>query len=76
MLRGAANLDAVPDVELVIDMDGYGAPADKVAGYNLFSLATYAEHPALKLFFEWDAPVMTPAQVEGLPVPPRVVIYQ
>jgi hypothetical protein len=76
MLRDAARIDSVPDVDLVIDMDGFGTPEDKLDGYNVFSLSAYADHPAIKLFFEWDAPMMPPAQLDALPVPPRLVIYQ
>ena len=76
MLSGAARIEAVPEVDLVIDMDGFGTPEDKLEGFEVFSLAAYADQPAIKLFVEWDLPLMPPAQIEALPVPPRLVIYQ
>ena len=39
MLTGGASIEAMPEVDLAIDMDGFGGPADKLEGYNAFSLA-------------------------------------
>lgn len=66
----------VPEVALTVDMDGYGAPGDKIEGYHRYALSEYAEHPAFKLFWEWDTPVLTPEEVLSLPTPPDYVIYQ
>lgn len=77
MLPGAASGYADhPEVEVVIDMDGYGAPAAKLVGYRLYALAAYSERPALKLFFLHDEPLMTPEEVQALDPPPALIIYQ
>ena len=77
MLPGAAAGYAEhPEVDVVIDMDGFGSAHVKLTTYRLYSLAPYAERPALKLFFLHDQPVMTPDEVQSLDVPPDLIIYQ
>ena len=77
MLPGAASGYADhPEVEIVIDMDGYGSPPEKLVGYRLYALAAYSERPALKLFFLHDDPLMTPEEVQALDPPPALIIYQ
>lgn len=67
------NYDAV---ELSVDMDGFGYTAVKLSGYRRFALSAPSERPALKLFFHYDIPVMTPEEVQGLDEPPDLIIYQ
>ena len=77
MLPGAASGYADhPEVEIVIDMDGYGSPPEKLVGYRLYALAAYSERPALKLFFLHDEPLMSPEEVQALDPPPALIIYQ
>jgi len=76
MLQEPERIEAVPGVDLVIDMDGWGPPWQKQQGYEAFALAPYAEHAGFKLFYRWDVPLMTPAEVMALREPPGVVIYQ
>ncbi len=64
------------DVDLSIDMDGFGLIRVKVAGYDLFAVPEPSERPAFKLFFNYDTPVMTPEQVQALDPPPDLIIYQ
>ena len=64
------------DVDLSIDMDGFGLIGQKVAGYNAFAVPEPSEWPAFKLFLRYDTPVMTPEQVQGLDPPPDLIIYQ
>jgi hypothetical protein len=65
-----------PEVEVVIDMDGFGGPDAKLSKYNLFALSDYAERSAIKLFFLWDAPLISPERLQALESPPDLVIYQ
>ena len=65
-----------PEVEIVIDMDGFGRAAVKLAKYRRYSLSAYAERPAIKLFFLYDEPLLTPADVQSLDSPPDLIIYQ
>ena len=76
MLSNTDRFAADADVEIIIDMDGFGAPALKLDAYEQFALAPYSERPAIKLFFEWDEPLITPRELADLPRPPAIVIYQ
>ena len=66
----------VPEVDLIIDADGWGTPAAKLADFSQFSLGPYSEWPAIKLFFEWDNPILKPIELMRLSFPPAYVIYQ
>lgn len=66
----------VAEVELTIDMDGFGGIGPKIGGYQRYALSDYAERSAFKLFYRWDEPVMTPEQIMGLDDPPDYIIYQ
>jgi hypothetical protein len=76
MLLDTENYADVPEVELTIDMDGFGGVGPKIGGYQRYALADYAERSAFKLFYRWDEPVMTPQQVIGMDSPPDYIIYQ
>ena len=76
MLRDRGAVEDVDGVDLSIDMDGFGYTAAKLAGYDRYALREPSEWPALKLFFKYDTPVMTPEQVQGLDRVPDLIIYQ
>ena len=76
MLTETEDYLDVPEVELIIDMDGFGSPGAKITNYEIFSLAEYSERPAIKLFYDWDTPLMEPAQIQALETPPDLIIYQ
>ena len=76
MLTIPELIEAVDGVEVTIDMDGWGGPWPKVSGYEAYALAPYAERSAIKLFYKWDEPLLTPAEVMGMAEPPAYVIYQ
>ncbi len=76
MLTDRDAIEEHPEVELSVDMDGFGWPAVKVAGYERWALAAPSERPAFKLFFDQDTPVMTPEEVQGLARPPDIIVYQ
>ena len=76
MLPGAEQYAALPEVEITIDMDGYGTEWGKLANYEAFALAPYAERPAIKLFYDWDTPLLPPERLLALERPPDLVIYQ
>jgi hypothetical protein len=65
-----------PEVEVVIDMDGFGGPGAKLSKYRWFALSDYAERSAIKLFFLWDTPLISPEELQALESPPDLVIYQ
>ena len=76
MLTGVEYYDDVAEVDVTIDMDGFGNPYVKLTKYDLYATADYAERAAIKLFYRWDAPLMTPARLLSLDNPPDLVIYQ
>ncbi|TAJ18189.1 MAG: hypothetical protein EPO65_09475 [Dehalococcoidia bacterium] len=76
MLVGMANLEASPDVDVVVDMDGFGGQPEKLGGYHRYARAPYAEYSGFKLFFHWDTPLFTPKQLMDLDGPPHYIVYQ
>jgi hypothetical protein len=76
MLLDVDAYDDVAEVEIVIDMDGYGGDGAKLSKYDRYALSDYAERAAIKLFYHWDAPLLTPARLQALEHPPDLVIYQ
>ena len=76
MLSEPDRIERVEGVDVAIDMDGWGPPGQKLDGYNAFALAPYAEYAAFKLFYHWDVPLLTPAQVMALRHAPDYLIYQ
>lgn len=76
MLAQPERYERLPEVEIAIDMDGYGSARSKLEHYEQFALAPYSARPAIKLFYRWDAPLLTPEQLGALPQPPGLVIYQ
>lgn len=65
-----------PEVEVLIDMDGFGSPAIKTSHYRQFAGAGYAERAGIKLFLHWDRPLFTPAEAVALDPSPDLIIYQ
>jgi hypothetical protein len=76
MLPDKASIGAYEGVELVIDMDGFGPPASKLATYDAVITRDNVQLPGVKLFYEYDVPLLTPDDVMALAPPPVVVIYQ
>jgi hypothetical protein len=72
--RGAIELD--PRVDLAITMDGFGAPGLKIAQYNRYVAEDLIAYAGFKLFYKYDRPLMSPADVLALDPIPDVVIYQ
>ncbi len=76
MLHDVDRIERVDGVDLVIDMDGWGSIEQKLAGYQAYARGPHAEYAGFKLFYHWDQPLLTPAQVMALPHPPDYLIYQ
>ena len=74
MLIEPERFEDVPEVEITIDMDGFGGTDAKVSGFRHYAQADYAERSAFKLFYHWDLPVMSIQQVVDLNA--DYVIYQ
>ena len=76
MVLDGAEIQRYPDVELIIDMDGFGPAGVKAAIYRRYASRSYASRPAIKLFFEQDIGLMSEQDVLALEPPPAIVIYQ
>jgi hypothetical protein len=76
MILNKGELKDQPNVDTVIDQDGFGGPELKSANYERFVKADGAEHGGFKLFYKQDDPLMTPEEVEHLDPQPDVIIYQ
>ena len=69
-------------VDLVHDMDGFGAPLTKFYHYEYNKLADNMPLKGFKLFYAgrrawgYDYPLMTPEEVLSLDPQPVVIIYQ
>jgi hypothetical protein len=76
MLPDKAAIVDDPRVDVVIDMDGFGAQADKLDVYQAVVRDQPVEFAGIKLFYRQDIDLLTPAQVVALTPSPDVIIYQ
>lgn len=76
MIRNSETLAPVEGVQLLIEFDGFGDPANKTVGYNMFIRDRPIQFGGIKLFYRQDDPLMTPAEIVGLSPSPDLVIYQ
>lgn len=76
MLPDKGNIKPVPNVDMVVMMDGWGSPASKVNNYNAFVHDELIQYGGVKLFYRQDDPLMTPQEVIQLNPSPMVIIYQ
>ena len=76
MLPDKEKIAPMPNVDLVLMMDGWGTLESKVANYEYFVRDQPIQYGGIKLFYRQDEPLMTPQQVIELTPTPLVVIYQ
>ena len=78
MIDGREELEARPDVPMVLNSDGFSDPANKEAKYDELRPQgpTREFHPGFKLFYLEDFPLMTPEQVLDLKPSPDFVVYE
>jgi len=58
----------------VINVDGFGSEAQKVAKYR--DLEPHRFHAGFKLFYGEDTGLMTPQRVLRLRPPPELIVYE
>jgi hypothetical protein len=76
MVTNHQTILADPRVQVVMVMDGFGAPALKERQYETLIAEQRVQYTGFKLFYRHDEPLMTPEQVLLLDPPPDLVIYQ
>lgn len=80
MLTNYKQITPLPEVQVVIDMDGWGGPAKKKGTYNSVIYPEPVQFTGFKLFYKNDAldgePLLTPAQVLELTPAPSYIQYQ
>ena len=78
------NVDAIklrPEVQMVVHMDGWGAPARKINTYRQFVAKEPVEFTGFKLFYKNDLKetpgrMMTPEELMKLKPMPMYIQYQ
>jgi hypothetical protein len=76
MLTNHDQVKLDPRVQIVIDMDGFGAPWLKEDAYKFFITPEPVQFTGFKLFYKNDKPMMTPERVLGLWPAPVYIQYQ
>ena len=76
MITNPEAIERRNDVDLVVDMDGYG-PADiKQVKYLRYGAAPYAPYGGIKIFLEHDPDPLTEQQLLSMAPRPSLFIYQ
>jgi hypothetical protein len=76
MLTNHDRITLDPKVQVVVDMDGFGAPWHKQAAYRSFVVPEPVQYAGFKLFYKNDKPMMTPKEVLELWPAPLYIQYQ
>lgn len=80
MLKDYQDIKPLPQVEIVMDMDGFGPPAEKIKTYEDFIASEPVQFTGFKLFFKNDnrpgSHMMTPQEVLKLSPQPSYIQYQ
>ncbi|MDQ3936850.1 MAG: hypothetical protein M3340_19725, partial [Actinomycetota bacterium] len=76
MVRRRAALARRPGVAIVLDVDGFGTQADKVAKYRELSRGARGFAHGIKLFYREDTGLMSARDVLRLRPRPQLVIYE
>lgn len=81
MLTNYRAIRPLPEVQMVIDMDGWGFPAKKINTYNSVVASEPVQFTGFKLFYKNDllppsTALLTPAQILNLIPQPIYIQYQ
>ncbi|MBW3552807.1 MAG: hypothetical protein KY466_04805 [Gemmatimonadetes bacterium] len=80
MLRNAEDIRLDPRVQVVINMDGWGPPAQKIQAYRDIVAPEAYQYTGFKLFYKNDlkggSRLMTPAEILSLDPEPVYIQYQ
>lgn len=81
MVTGYQNIAPLPEVQIVMDMDGWGFAAKKINTYNTVIRSEPVQFTGFKLFYKNDLKppstrMLTPAEVLELTPSPSFIQYQ
>jgi hypothetical protein len=81
MVRQATSIKPLPEVQIVMDMDGWGTKERKIDSYQAYIYKEPVQFTGFKLFYKNDIKVkgttlMTPAEVLKLAPKPIFIQYQ
>jgi hypothetical protein len=81
MIKNYKNIKLDPNVQIVMDMDGWGPPVLKKDSYQAYIQKEPVQYTGFKLFYENDfrkpgSRIMTPEEVLGLDPKPMYIQYQ
>ncbi len=81
MVTNTQDIEPLPQVQIVMDMDGWGSPSKKIGTYTYFIEDEPVQFTGFKLFYKNDLKppspaMMTPAQVLKLTPAPSYIQYQ
>lgn len=81
MVTDADEITPLPEVQIVMDMDGWGPPAQKVATYNAYIYPEPVQFTGFKLFYRNDtwqsgSRLVSPEEVLDLVPIPSFIQYQ
>ena len=76
MVSNHQKIKLDPRVQIVIDMDGFGAPRLKYGSYKAYVHDRPVQYAGFKLFYKNDKPMLTPAQVMEMDPVPLFIMYQ
>ncbi len=63
-------------VDMVVNMDGWGPPPGKLSKYEAHITNEPVEYHGIKLFYRWDKPLLTEAEIQALIPRPHYIQYQ
>jgi hypothetical protein len=81
MVTNYKNITPLPEVQIVMNMDGWGTPPKKIGTYNNFIYPEPVQFTGFKLFYKNDlltpgTVIMTPEQILQLRPQPIYIQYQ
>jgi hypothetical protein len=76
MLTNQEKIRLDPRVQVVIDMDGFGAPFLKRDSYRRYVFEHPVQFTGFKIFYKNDKPMLTPEEVLKLVPVPVFIMYQ
>lgn len=77
MIQNKRMLEPVPNVQIALHADGFGTPRQKIVKYNALVRDEPIQYGGFKLFYDQDAPLLSPREtLEVLEPNPAVISYQ